>query len=186
MHHTAPASWQVAPSSAPPACASAVNWRQDTWSDLQLFVTLNLVVFLAGAWIEVGAGAGTLACISPGSLPLPAGAMLADCLAPYCPHASMSTVRPCCRTYMTMCCWFALRLYRTAAPGGLHPCRPAARQNEGVHVLSCCTKACMCFLAAQGTIIQSLDGSVKPPPEGAGVVQQVWYSLYKVLAVVLG
>lgn len=28
------------------------NWRQDTWSDLQLFMVLNTLVFLAGAWVE--------------------------------------------------------------------------------------------------------------------------------------
>ncbi|KAI7839331.1 hypothetical protein COHA_006922 [Chlorella ohadii] len=28
------------------------NWRQDTWSDLQLFMLLNAFVFLAGAWVE--------------------------------------------------------------------------------------------------------------------------------------
>ena len=29
------------------------NWRQDTWSDLQLFMLLNAIVFMAGAWVEV-------------------------------------------------------------------------------------------------------------------------------------
>lgn len=29
------------------------NWRQDTWSDLQLFLTINAAVFLGGAAIEV-------------------------------------------------------------------------------------------------------------------------------------
>ncbi|PRW57972.1 SAD1 UNC-84 domain 1- isoform A [Chlorella sorokiniana] len=28
------------------------NWRQDTWSDLQLFMLLNAAVFMAGAWVE--------------------------------------------------------------------------------------------------------------------------------------
>lgn len=31
---------------------SYFNWRQDTWSDLQLFMVLNLLVFMAGAWVE--------------------------------------------------------------------------------------------------------------------------------------
>lgn len=34
------------------------NWRQDTWSDLQLFMVLNTLVFLAGAWVEVSAPRG--------------------------------------------------------------------------------------------------------------------------------
>lgn len=40
------------------ACRSsncAVNWRQDTWSDLQLFALFNAAVFMVGACIEVGA-----------------------------------------------------------------------------------------------------------------------------------
>ena len=57
------------PYAAPPACFAAChnparlfppfaepqyfNWRQDTWSDLQLFMLLNAIVFMAGAWVEV-------------------------------------------------------------------------------------------------------------------------------------
>lgn len=33
--------------------APAVNWRQDTWSDLQLFSILNVFVFAGIAWVEV-------------------------------------------------------------------------------------------------------------------------------------
>lgn len=29
------------------------NWRQDTWSDLQLFVALNSLVLVTGAWLQV-------------------------------------------------------------------------------------------------------------------------------------
>lgn len=36
-----------------PGPGPAVNWRQDTWSDLQLFMILNMLVFAAGAWVEV-------------------------------------------------------------------------------------------------------------------------------------
>ena len=41
------------PSPPPLVCRCAVNWRQDTWSDLQLFMLLNASVFIAGAWVEV-------------------------------------------------------------------------------------------------------------------------------------
>ncbi|KAL4432522.1 hypothetical protein ABPG77_000459, partial [Micractinium sp. CCAP 211/92] len=64
------------------------NWRQDTWSDLQLFMILNMLVFAAGAWVE--------------------------------------------------------------------------------------------------GVIRGMDATLPPPPEGAGVLQQMWYDLYGVLAVVLG
>ena len=37
-------------------CPRGSNWRQDTWSDLQLFMMLNATVFLGGAIVEVGAG----------------------------------------------------------------------------------------------------------------------------------
>ena len=36
------------------------NWRQDTWSDLQLFLGFNVVVFLAGALFEVGGRCASL------------------------------------------------------------------------------------------------------------------------------
>ncbi|KAL4421226.1 hypothetical protein ABPG75_010517 [Micractinium tetrahymenae] len=65
------------------------NWRQDTWSDLQLFMVLNVLIFLAGAWVE-------------------------------------------------------------------------------------------------GAVIRNMDATLPPPPEGAGPLQQMWYNLYTVLAVVLG
>ncbi|KAL4421222.1 hypothetical protein ABPG75_010513 [Micractinium tetrahymenae] len=68
---------------------AAVNWRQDTWSDLQLFAVINSAVFLAGA-------------------------------------------------------------------------------------------------AVQALLLRGVDESVPPPPEGAGLLHQMWYSLYSVLAVVLG
>ena len=38
----------------------------------------------------------------------------------------------------------------------------------------------------QGAVIRNMDSTVAPPPPGAGLLQTVWYNLYKVLAVVLG
>lgn len=41
------------PSPVPaPLPRSYYNWRQDTWSDLQLFATFNLLLLLLGAWVQ--------------------------------------------------------------------------------------------------------------------------------------
>lgn len=36
---------------------------------------------------------------------------------------------------------------------------------------------------SQGAVINALDDSVPGPPPGAGPLQELWYNLYRVLAV---
>ena len=129
----------------------AVNWRQDTWSDMQLFVVINSAVFLAGAVVQVGAGGWRGAN--------PAGRAV--------PRAAPDLVR-----------------------SGPHPppgWAPLPANNGLLSAAALVLTDAVCGRRAlQALLLRGMDESAAPLPEGAGLLHQMWHSLYSVLAVVLG